>query len=146
MANNSNIEMCARMILDTVPEAMQRVRSEMRANRAEYLSVPQFRAMLFLGKNAGASQSTVADFLGLSPAGTSAVIEGLVGHGLVVRSEVPGDRRKVALALTAKGRKDLERTRAAALEGICALIAGLGPEQRRTVAEALELLHGALSR
>lgn len=136
---------CARLILDVVPEVSQFIRSEMRANRAKGLSVPQFRAMVFLSKNSGSSLSMLADFLALSPAGTSAIVEGLVERGFAGREEASGDRRMIALSLTQEGRKNLDRARDAALKRLAVGLEGLDQEQRRAVSDAMDILRGVFA-
>jgi DNA-binding MarR family transcriptional regulator len=136
---------CARLILDVVPEVNQFIRSEMRANRAKGLSVPQFRAMFFLSKNSGASLSMLADYLALSPAGTSAIVEGLVERGFAGREEASGDRRMIALSLTSEGRRNLGKVREAALKRLVAILENLDQEQRQAVSEAMDILRGVFA-
>jgi DNA-binding MarR family transcriptional regulator len=136
---------CAHLILDVVPEVNQFIRSEMRANRAKGLSVPQFRAMVFLSKNSGSSLSMLADYLALSPAGTSAIVEGLVERGFAGREEASGDRRMIALTLTSDGRRNLDKARDAALKRLASALEGLDQEQSRAVSEAMNILREVFS-
>jgi DNA-binding MarR family transcriptional regulator len=67
----TNQEDCARELLDVVPLVTRSIRREIRQHRAEGLSVPQFRTLLFLRRNPGASLIDVADhFAGRRPSGT----------------------------------------------------------------------------
>jgi DNA-binding MarR family transcriptional regulator len=107
--------------------------------------VPQFRALVFLSRNQGASLSMLANHLGLSPAGTSAVVEGLVERALAVREEASGDRRMVAISLTTGGRRNLTKTREAALKRLETALDRLDREQRRAVSLAMTILHEAFN-
>jgi DNA-binding MarR family transcriptional regulator len=131
---------CAKELLDVVPDVMNFIKAEMRANRAQGLTVPQFRAMLYIGRNAGAPLSGVAEHLALTPAGTSAIVDGLVQRGFVLREECCEDRRKIELKLTAEGRRNLERTRKAAQASLAATLERLSPAQQLEVSEAMASL------
>ncbi len=104
-------EECAREVLDVVPLVMRAIRAEMRSHRTPDLSVPQFRALLFLKRNPGASLSAVSDHLGLTPPSASKLVDGLVARGLVARQVSPTDRRRVMLVVTPPGAAILESRR-----------------------------------
>jgi DNA-binding MarR family transcriptional regulator len=84
---------------------------------------PTQSGILFvLSHRGGLDQISVARLLGLDRSTTSMVIAKLVKAGLIVRAVGPGDRRRRALVLTAKGRRliarlagPLERARARVL-------------------------------
>jgi DNA-binding MarR family transcriptional regulator len=101
--------------------------------------------MFFLSKNPGASLSMLADFLALSPAGTSAIVEGLVERGFAGREEASGDRRMIALSLTSEGRRNLGKVREAALKRLVAILENLDQEQRQAVSEAMDILRGVFA-
>jgi DNA-binding MarR family transcriptional regulator len=96
-------EVLSQEIMDCVPAIMRTIRAEMRSHRKAGLSIAQFRSMLFIHRNQTASLSLVAEHLGLTPPSTSSLIEDLVQRGLVLRSEVKGNRRQVQLNLTEAG-------------------------------------------
>lgn len=96
---------CAKAILEAVPTVFQFIRSTANRRRAKGLSVQQFRAMAYLLRRPGHSLSMLAEYLGLSLAATSRLIESLVHKGLVDRQVVPSNRRQVRLASTARGEK-----------------------------------------
>lgn len=101
---------CAGELLDVIPLVMRSIRAEMRSHRSADLSVPQFRALAFAGINRGATLSDLAGHLGLMPPAVSRIVDGLVVSGLMERRANISDRRCVSLALTANGRKKLQRT------------------------------------
>ena len=95
---------CAAELLEVVPMIMRAMRAEVRQQRLPELSMPQFRALAFIGRNVGAALSDVAAFLVLGLPATSKLIDGLVAGGFVRREIASGDRRRVELALSAAGR------------------------------------------
>jgi len=95
---------CAAEILEAVPVIIGFIRSEIRSHRGADLSVPQFRTLALLSRSQGASLSVVAEFLGLSLPATSRLVNGLVEKGLVTRQISDGNRRQVALSVSARGR------------------------------------------
>jgi long-chain acyl-CoA synthetase len=101
------------------------------------LSLAQYRMLLQLAEGAEASTS-LARKLAVSAPSVTAVVDGLVQRGVVVRSQSEQDRRRVSLALTDVGR-DLVQTAETAVRARLEEIAGaLGDEAR--VEEALDAL------
>lgn len=94
---------CAAELLEVVPIIMRAMRAEVRRQRLPELSMPQFRALAFIGRNAGAALSDVAAFLGLGLPSASKLVDGLVDSKFVTRETAPGDRRRVQLALSSAG-------------------------------------------
>ena len=133
---------CARELLETVPLVMHALRGEMRRHRAADLSVPQFRTLGFVGRQAGASLTAAAEHMGLTLPSMSVLVEGLVARKLVARAPDPRDRRRVMLTLTPRGRTLLERTHRAAEAQLAEKLAVLSPGERAAVQHALRLLRG----
>jgi long-chain acyl-CoA synthetase len=77
------------------------------------LSLPQYRVLALLGEGSTAS-SVLARRLAVSPPTVTAVVDGLVGRGLVERRPDPEDRRRLTLLLTRDGAKVLAAADAAA--------------------------------
>lgn len=136
------IDTCARELLETVPLVMRAVRAEMRRHRAEGLSVPQFRTLGFVGREAGASLSAAAEHVGLTLPSMSVLVDGLVARKLIVRAPDPRDRRRVTLTLTPRGRTLLARTHRAAEARFAERLAVLRPEDCAAVQSSLRLLRG----
>jgi DNA-binding MarR family transcriptional regulator len=105
------------------------------------LSLTELRALGALAAAPGASLSEVADELGLQNPTASKTVETLVQQGLVVREVVPGNRRKQALYLTARGAEALDAAAGVAFTAIDDLLARLTPADRETVERAMALLH-----
>lgn len=111
--SKASAEECAAEILDAVPEVMRFIRTQMRWYRGSDLSVPQFRTLVFLSRHAGASLSALAEHLGLSLPATSRLVEGLVRKSLAVRRVPRGNRRVVALSISARGARTVLAARQA---------------------------------
>jgi DNA-binding MarR family transcriptional regulator len=131
---------CAQEILEVVPAVMRTIRSEMRRHRTADLSVPQFRTLAFINGKVDASLSDVAEHIGLTLPSMSKIVDGLVVRKFVTRQTHPVDRRRMTLALTARGLTALQASRDATRACLAEDLAGLTERQRDTVAQAMEIL------
>jgi len=131
---------CAREVLDVVPLIMRTIRAEMRRHRTPGLSVPHFRVLAFLNRNEGASLSEVAEYIGLTLPSMSTLIDGLVTRELVTRQTSPSDRRRVTLALTARGKSTLAAARRETQAQLAESLATLTATERATVVRAMQAL------
>lgn len=104
------------------------------------LSFSQVKVLHLLHDSDPLSVKGLSDALGLSVAGMSRAVDGLVGRGMVQRTEDPNDRRARCLALTAKGSRTVEGLVALRLAGIRSFVAGLEQAERNALAPALRLL------
>ncbi len=143
-ARREAVELCARQILEVVPRAMRLLREEMRRAAGAGLSVPQFRALAFLGRTPGTSLSSLADFMGIADATASVMVNRLVERRLVTRTIDPAERRRVMLELTARGSTLLERARAHARGRVVDRLEALGGAELSAIAGGLTLLDRAL--
>src|SRR5262245_54533048 len=131
-ANNSADPLataCAAQLLEVVPAAMRRIRAYMRQQRIADLTVPQFRALGFIGRHPETSVSAVADHLGLSVAAASRLIDALVERGLVERETSRADRRFVILRLSPTGAWSLAASREHAAHELAALLGDLTTDE-----------------
>jgi len=135
-----SLDECARQVLETVPLVMRAVRAEMRRHRAADLSVPQFRTLTFLNRQAGASLSQVAEHIGLTLPSMSLLVDGLVERKLILRNTHTADRRRVTLTLTARGQSVLEAAHDAALAALAGKLAALSAQDRAIVVQAMQAL------
>jgi MarR family transcriptional regulator for hemolysin len=102
--------------------------------------VPQFRTLAFIDRQADASLSDVAEHIGLTLPSMSKIVEGLVIRKLVTRQTHPVDRRRMTLALTARGQTALQSSRAATRACLAEDLAALNDRQRDTIVQAMEIL------
>jgi DNA-binding MarR family transcriptional regulator len=133
-------EGCAAEILEAVPALMRFIRAQMRCHRGPDLSVPQFRTLVFLDRNAGASLSALAEFIGLSLPATSRLVEGLVRKNLVARRIPPGNRRLVALSISGRGQRTVGRARRATERRLAEVVASLPSNERAAIRRSLRAL------
>lgn len=138
-------EDCAREILTVIPRVMQEIRWEMRRGRSGGLTVPQFRTLVFIHHHEGTCLSRAADHVGLSRPAMSKLIDGLVRSRHVERRTAPGDRRRVRLELTARGRDLLSAAFRRALGRIAAGLRDVPPADRAAMVLGLKILEGAFA-
>jgi DNA-binding MarR family transcriptional regulator len=142
---DASADSCARAMLEGLPQVMWFIRREMRRHRTHRLSVPQYRTLVVLDRFPTASLSQVAERLGGSLPTVSRMVAGLVSKGLVVRKACEGDRRRMALVLTPKGRRAYEGAQLETQQTVAAQIEHLTDADRATVSEAMKLLHGVFA-
>lgn len=123
---------------------MRLIRAHMREGRAEGVSVPQFRALVYVGRNAGTDLSSMAEHLGASMPAVSELVSRLVRDGLVVREPDPASRRRVRLTLSADGERQLAAARERTLDWLASRLAAESPDDLARIEEALRALLGAL--
>lgn len=131
---------CAREVLDVVPLAMRAIRAQLRKHGAKEVSVPHFRTLAYLNRHEGTSLSGVAEHIGVSLPSMSALIDGLVIQGLVIRQTHPEDRRRMTLTLTERGRTTLRKAREATARNLEEKLGQLSGTERATVIEAMQVL------
>ncbi len=139
------IDACAAEILDVVPLVMRTIKREMRQRRASGLSVPQFRAMIFINRQGQAALVQVAEHLGLTSATTCRMMDELVARRLVLSRPSTIDRRKITLTLTGEGQAVLENARLGTLQRLEELLAGLSPEENAAILQAMSVLRRAFA-
>jgi DNA-binding MarR family transcriptional regulator len=76
--------------------------------KASGLSLPQFGILMYLYYRNSSGVSHISEYLNVSVAAASQMVERLVQNGLVERTEEPNDRRVKHLTLTRKGRALVE--------------------------------------
>ena len=106
------------------------------------LTTALFALLNVLGTRDGAIQQKLSSDMGIDPSVMVTLIDELEGAGLAQRRRRPGDRRAWAVAITAKGRRTLERARRLALQVEDEVLGGLGDAERRRL---LTLLRRALA-
>lgn len=135
---------CAGLVMETVPVLMRTIKREMRQQRPEELSLPQFRTLSLLQRHPGLSLSQLTARLDITLASTSKLIDVLAKHGLVTRETSPTDRRKIVLLLTEHGRATLDAVWLATQARLSEMLAPLCPGDLAAVAQALRALQVAV--
>ena len=146
MQLSSGEQVCARELLDALPPLMWFIRKKMRTFRRG-LSVPQFRALVYVENNRGACVRAVADHLGASMPTTSRIIATLVRRGLLIRQACSQDRRQHALSLASRGQSVLKTAWRQTERELAEQLARLSATQRKAIVEstaALKSVFGSL--
>ena len=138
-------EDAARATLRVVPLVMQTIRGELRASRAIPISVPQFRALHFVGRHPETSLSAVAAQVGVTLPSMSRLVDGLVERELVTRNGDGVDRRRMTLRLTAPGQELVRVAHALAEEAMAARLSVLTEDERTGVVRAMDLVYRVFS-
>ena len=107
------------------------------------LSVSQYRILGLLAEGSAMS-SSLAERLAVRPPSVTAVIDGLVSRGLVVRTHSEDDRRRISLALTAEGEAVLQSADRAVSDRLEQIASGLGPKSAARALESLALWQEAM--
>lgn len=127
-------------ILRVVPDVMNAIRMGMRGNLDSGLSVPQFRCLGFIGRNAGCSISDVAAFLGVTLATASSMVDRLVRAGHVSPATAEADRRRTELRLSPQGQSLLDQIRRGARADLAKTLSGASADELAAVMRGLALL------
>jgi DNA-binding MarR family transcriptional regulator len=131
---------CADALLEIVPLIMRNIRAKVRRHSGPELSVAQFRALAFLGRNERVMLGDVANFLALTLPAASKLVDGLVGVGFATRQIDPEDRRKVILALTPAGRRKFAAALKFTGNFLAERVSGLNASERSALARAMKAL------
>lgn len=111
----------------------------------ESMTLPQFRVLAFLSEGEGAA-SALADWLSVSRPSVTALVDGLVDKGWVVRETCSTDRRRVLHHLTDAGRARVEAAGLDLSDALDDLLGHLDDGERGRAVEGLELLGEAMRR
>ncbi len=130
---------CARELLDAAPPMMWHIRRAMRQHRRG-LSMPQFRAMVYISNKPCISLSCVAEHLALSLPTTSRIITGLVNKGFLKRQGCADDRRQMSLGITARGESVLSGAWTAAQQSVAEELKQFSPKQRAELVSGMQLV------
>jgi DNA-binding MarR family transcriptional regulator len=108
--------------------------------RSTGLSFAQMNVLLHLYYRGPREVMEFAEYMQMSPAGASQLVERLVQHGLARRVESPGDRRVRQVHLTEGGRQVVAASIATREAWVESLVASLPDEEKGAIAQALRLL------
>jgi DNA-binding MarR family transcriptional regulator len=115
----------------------RRLRQEKADNE---LSGSQFSALGSLFFNGPFTLRELSEHERVTPPSMSRTVAGLVEAGLVNRAGSADDGRKIVLTVTAEGRTLMRETRKRRDAWLAQRMARLAPEQRRVLAEAIDIM------
>lgn len=124
--------------------AIHLLRRVRRADAASGLSAARLSALSVLVFGGARSLGELAEAEQVTAATMSRLVSGLEGEGLVRRERDRSDARRLRVSATPAGRAALEAGRARRVALMSAMLAGLGPDRRGSVLEAVEILEAAL--
>jgi DNA-binding MarR family transcriptional regulator len=132
-------------VLAAAPDLMRFLRAQMRRRR-EGLTIPHFRALIFVRHNPSGSLSELAEHIGLSLPAASRLVAVLVRRGLMDRRPQRADRRFVALMLTARGRALVDSAYRGTRRALAAELSVLSPPNLESVTRTMRILQGLFAR
>ena len=112
--------------------------------RALGLTPAQYGVLTVLQAHPGLGQSALARALGFDKVTVLRVLRGLETRGMVARTPAEGNRRNVAVSLTADGRGVLRQAQRPAEKAYRRLMRPLDEAQQAQLLELLQLLTGEL--
>lgn len=136
---------CSREILESIPVVMHYLRRGIRRELGDKASVPQIRALSFIRRNPASTLTTVSEYLAVSNATTSSIVDRLVKKGLVTRSEDPKERRCLQLSLTQKGQDEYRVVEQVAIAELTRVLMRLPDDEVKQIQNGLRILKEALA-
>lgn len=135
---------------DGLADGIARLRRALRrgarvADPENPLAVAQLELLSALAENPGSRPGRLAQLLHMRPNTVTTIVNALVAHGMVSRSEADGDRRAIELRATATGRETVSAWQATNAGLLHDALSTLTAQQRRALASAVPALE-ALAR
>jgi DNA-binding MarR family transcriptional regulator len=125
-------------LIETIPRVRQTLVVRLRRQGVR-ASIPQLQ-ILDLLQERRLTVSQLAELQGVTKATMSVSLARMAGQGLIQRLRPPGDRRRVVIELTAKGRAVSRRARRKAERVLDEMIAGLSHREQAVLLKALAQL------
>ena len=142
MPSSPELTETIRQLIDVITTRSMRERAHF--VKASGLSMPQFGILMHLYYSNNCGISHLGEHMDISAPAASQLVDRLVQHGLVERTEDPNDRRAKQLTLTPKGRELIETGLTARTRWVDELVRSLKPEDYDQVAATLSKLTEAV--
>jgi DNA-binding MarR family transcriptional regulator len=91
-------------------------------------------------RNRQASLTDVSEHLGLTPASTSTLVDGLARRGLLLRVASAEDRRRICLSLTPTGQAAMESIRRETRGTLAEALSSVAPSELQAIGKAMTVL------
>jgi DNA-binding MarR family transcriptional regulator len=114
--------------------------------KATGLSMPLFGILMHLYYRNSCSVSQISEYLSISAASASQLVDRLVQNGMVERTEEPKNRRAKRLTLTSQGRDLIQAGINTRHTWVDSLMDRMSLQESRQVAEGLDILTHYLQR
>ncbi len=108
------------------------------------LSIPQYHTIMVVRMWGQITMTELSAQLGVSPPSASAMVDRLVGKGILIREHSREDRRKVVVRISPEALKDIEGIEDTILRSFVELVEKIGPETARKWCEVLERVKSVL--
>lgn len=144
VATEPTSTICSKEILESIPVVMHYIRRGIRRELGDKASVPQIRALSFIRRNPSTTLTTVSEYLAVSNATTSSIVDRLVKKGLVSRSEDPNERRCLQLKLTQKGQEEYRLVEDLAISELTKVLMRLPDDKVKQIQTGLRILKEAM--
>jgi DNA-binding MarR family transcriptional regulator len=131
---------CAAKVIDVVPAVNCCIHTEIRQQKSSFLTIPQLRALAFLQTNNCSSLTELAEYLGVTSASASTMVDRLVQKEFITRTEHPKLRRQVVICLTTAGEEHLQQVRQVTSDRLSDKLADLPTDRLASLIEGLEEL------
>lgn len=128
------------LLADRLRLAVGRLARRLRQQSLGGLTPSQRSILATLDRCGPITLSRVAEIEGVSRPAVSGIVSRLEERGLIVRRTNPADRRSALLALSDEGETVLEQGRRERTAVLAVRMERLGEEDRRLLADALEVL------
>src|SRR5262245_61119925 len=125
LGTHSTASICSQELLETIPVVMYYIRKGIRRELGAKASLPQIRALSFIRRHPSSTLSTVAEYLAVSKATASNIVDRLVKKGLVTRIAHPSERRCVQLSLTPSGEDEYSQIEQVAIAELSRVLLSL---------------------
>ncbi len=104
------------------------------------LTIAQLKSLFFISGEGSTCVGRLAAALGVTPANITGIIDRLVEHGLVSRTEDPQDRRMALLQVTPKGQALLADLHERQINHLSEIFIRMSPEELSTLVQGLSVL------
>jgi DNA-binding MarR family transcriptional regulator len=128
-------------VQDWIEVFMRRsMRDFIRFSRESGLSMSQIGALYHIHRRGSSAVSDLGEHLGITSAAASQMLERLVQHKLILRTEDPNDRRAKQIVLTEKGHHILQDGINARQSWLCELADNLSESEKEQIMISLKIL------
>ncbi len=116
----------------------QLIKEEANKGNGNISSMMQGRCLYFIDQDGEPTMKKLAEYFCITPPSATSVIEGMIKLGFVIRKSSQKDRRTVQLAITPKGKKELEKSMNLAEKALNKLIVHLSKSEKESFSNILE--------
>ncbi len=133
------IEEFALKIMEVLPQIVKGLaRYEQNDLTRGEITLPQFWALIYLGRQEKSKMSSIAGYLGISRAATTGLVDRLIVQKLVSRKDDLKDRRIVWIELTSKGEEVISRIKKQKIQTLIEVFGKISSKDRERYLNILQ--------